>query len=633
MGEIWTLVESRAQDTPDAPMLVDERGRTLTFAQYRDVAESVAAGLLDLGLSPGSTVSWQLPTSVESAVLIGALARADLIQNPLIPVLREGELVPLFTDIAPDLIIVPPSFRGHDHAEMARTLAAGHHAQVVLCDHTLSETIDLPRGDPATLPPPAPGGPVRWIYTTSGSTATPKAIAHTDASVAATSNATVEQMPLGSDDVFPMAFPIAHIGGISWLAAAWRTGCSLVLIDQFDPATSPYVMARHGATILGSATPFMIAYLNAQHEHGSGPLFPHLRFCMGGGGPIPPGLNARLQEELGGRGIFNGYGLTECPIVGYPGWDDNNTMLDASAFLPGRDVSVRITDPDGHDLPPGTQGELRLRGPQMFTGFLNPALAATSHDADGYVRTGDLAIEDSDGHVTITGRLKEIIIRNGENISTAELESALAVHPGVADVAVIGLPHPIKGELICAVVVPADATHPPTKDALNQTCVAAGLAPFKRIEQLHYRSELPRSPMGKLMKTVITTQTVTAATNILPAASGRDRPRGEHARSEGSARLIRVACVARRQVRIRWTPGPTPAVPDSRVSARPRCPPRRVLPHSSSRSVRTAPWPGTNRIHLLGTSRARRRLVRVARRSAFSIWANRTHESHRRAER
>jgi acyl-CoA synthetase (AMP-forming)/AMP-acid ligase II len=510
MGEVWNLIESRARQTPDASMLVDQRGRTLTFAEYRLACESAAAGLVDLGIGRGSTVSWQLPTSLESTVLMGALARLGVTQNPLIPVLRTGELVPLFKDIAPDLFIVPPTWRGHDFEAMAHDLTNDNDANVLLCDHTKLAEIALPQGDPATLPPAEQESAVRWIYTTSGSTATPKAIAHTDASVIATSNSTVEQMPLAADDVFPVAFPIAHVGGISWLVAAWRTGCSLVLIDQFDPATSPLVMARYDATILGSATPFMFAYLEAQKAHGPEPLFPRLRFCMGGGGPIPPGLNTRLQDELGCRGIFNGYGLTECPIVGYPSWDDNNNLLDASAFVPGPDVAVRITDAEGDEVSPGVQGELRLRGPQLFSGYVNPALVATSFDSAGYVRTGDLAVQSTDGHVAITGRLKEIIVRNGENISTAELESALATHPGVADVAVIGLPDEIRGERICAVVVPTDPDQPPTRKSLNEVCEAAGLAPFKRVDVLRYRTALPRSPMGKLMKPAIIAETTAA---------------------------------------------------------------------------------------------------------------------------
>jgi acyl-coenzyme A synthetase/AMP-(fatty) acid ligase len=119
-------------------------------------------------------------------------------------------------------------------------------------------------------------------------------------------------------------------------------------------------------------------------------------------------------------------------------------------------------------------------------------------------------VQSPDGHVTITGRLKEIIVRNGENISTAELESALATHPGVADVAVIGLPDAAKGEKVCAVVVPIDPDRPPTRESLNAACDAAGLAPFKRVEALHYRTALPRSPMGKLMKPAIIAETTAA---------------------------------------------------------------------------------------------------------------------------
>ena len=497
----WALIESAADRFDGARMLVDDRDRDWTFAQYRDACSRVAARLVADGISTSSTVSWQLPTTIEAVVLLGALARLGVRQNPLIPVLRRGELEPILRQVRPDLIVVPKVWRGFDHQTMAEELASLTGARVWALE--LDGVIDsLTGGEAQALPAPPESAASQWVYSSSGSTAHPKTILHTDESVVASAGAQLVQFDLGPSDLFPISFPVSHIGGMASLVTSWVRGTQLMLDSTFDPTSSPQRMSRHGATVLGSATPFFLAFLAAQRLHGREPLFPGLRFCMGGGAPIPTGLHAQVIDELGGAGIFNGYGLTECPILGYPTPQSPPELIDASAFVPAPAVDIKILDPNGEQVPDGTQGELWTKGPQSLLGYLDPDLTASLIDDAGFVSTGDLAVR-SGGHVRITGRLKDVIIRNGENISAIEVETALANLPDIAEVAVVGLPDPRSGERVCAVVVPTETDRPPTLEDLATACAEAGLAKFKTPEQIRIVGGLPRSPMGKLVKASI----------------------------------------------------------------------------------------------------------------------------------
>lgn len=238
-------------------------------------------------------MSWQLPTTVEALTLLGALSRLGARQNPLIPVLGDGEMRSILEDVAPDLLIVPRAWRGHDHETMAADLVAAHGCRLWVLPLD-SDVASLGIDDVSTHPgaPSADAG--RWVYTSSGSTGRPKTFVHSDASVIASARAQSLQLDLGPTDVFPVSFPVAHIGGEAWLVTSWRRGTQLLLDSAFDPSSSPERMARHGATILGSATPFFVAFLEKQRQLGVDRLFPDLRFCMGGGAPIPAGLHDQV---------------------------------------------------------------------------------------------------------------------------------------------------------------------------------------------------------------------------------------------------------------------------------------------------------------------------------------------------
>ncbi|MCB0997085.1 MAG: AMP-binding protein [Acidimicrobiales bacterium] len=494
---LWSLVERQASRTPDALLVVDEHGRSLTFGRYRERTEQIAAGLAARGIGPGTTVAWQLPTSIAAIELVGALARLGATQVPLLPIYREREVRFALRQTRPSLVITPSVWRGFDHAGLAKQVVAdeGLDAEVLAVDEPMAG------GDPARLPPPpADADPVRWVFFTSGTTGEPKGARHSDATIAAGSLGVAEAYRVTESDRYPIVFPFTHIGGIGMLFIQLATGAGAIAVEQFDLETTPPLLASHGLTIAAGGTPLALLYLQRQRRNPDERMFPDLRATMTGAAPTPPSLDAELRDELGGIGALACYGLTEMPFLTVSSVADTP---DHRARTVGRAVGgaeIRVVDADGRDVAPGVSGEIWARGPQLCLGYLDAERNAEAFTPDGWLRTGDLGTLDADGFVTITGRLKDIIIRKGENISAKEVEDLVFTHPAVADVAVIGLPDDRTGERCCAVVVPAAGSIAPDLAELAAFCRAAGLANQKLPEQVEVRDELPRNASGKVLK-------------------------------------------------------------------------------------------------------------------------------------
>jgi acyl-CoA synthetase (AMP-forming)/AMP-acid ligase II len=508
----WDLVDGAATTWAAHVLLADDHARSLTGATLREAALAVAAGLHERGVRPGHVVSWQLPTTLEAMVVMLALARIGAVQNPIIPILGEREVGFITAQIGTDVLIVPEEWRGVAHGDLARAAGETQGFEVLVADHATDPTttggrLRLPTGDPATLPP-APsesGGDVRWLYYSSGTTAEPKGARHTDRSVMASASGVIGPLGARADDVNPLAFPISHIGGVTMMTASLLTGMRLVLFDAFDPTTTPERMAALGATQLGSAVPFYVAYLAAQERHGAEPLFPRLRAVVGGGAPVPGEIGVAVRGTLRAPGIANAWGLTEFPVAASPSPDDPPAVLDHTAGRPVPGVRVRVVDAAERPLGVGEEGELRLKGPQCFLGYVDASLDADAFDAEGWFRTGDLGLVDGDGNVRVTGRLKDVIIRNAENISALEIEEAVLRHPDVADVAVIGVPDPRTGERVCAVTVPVPGAQV-ALDALVDHCRRLGVPRHKLPERLAIVDVLPRNTLGKVLKNELRTR-------------------------------------------------------------------------------------------------------------------------------
>lgn len=502
----WELVVQAAEEQPQALVVSDDHGRSLTRTQLREAAEAAAAALSDRGIRTDTVVSWQLPTTIDAVVLLVALARIGAVQNPLIPILREREVSFITKQVGTELLIVPESWRGFSHGAMARDLATSGDFDVMAIDlldlsaRGAPYGLNLPTADPnssAQTPSPSKDGP-RWIYYSSGTTADPKGARHTDTSIMSSSNPLLDLMGFGEDDVYPIPWPITHIGGASVLTTSIRGGVHLILFDSFDPAETPRRMAVYKPTALGTAVPFFRAYLDAARDSLGAALFPALRFGTFGGAPVPTEIHHEMRATFGVP-LIGSWGLTEFPNATSAAPDDSVEILTTSVGRPASGVSVRAVDTEGRVCSAGIEGQLLLRGPQCFSGYVDPALDESSFDADGWFHTGDLGTIDGAGNVRITGRLKDIIIRNAENISVVEVEEMLYRHPAVAEAAVLGLPDERTGERVVAVLVLQNGSKVELKD-IRSHCLLEGLAIQKCPEQLEVVDSLPRNAMGKVLK-------------------------------------------------------------------------------------------------------------------------------------
>jgi cyclohexanecarboxylate-CoA ligase len=505
--DLWELIAARVAMTPTLEMACDERGERMTFAEFAQRAEAVAAGLQAMGIGSGDVVSWTLPTWLDAMVLSAAIRRLDAVQNPIIPIYREKEVGFCTRQGGSRLLIVPGVWRNFDYGAMAETVAAANDALEVL----VAGQGELPTGDPATLPPvPAPpatsaDAAVRWLVYTSGTTSDPKGAKHTDASIAPVGLAMGERLDTRHGDRSGIPFPYTHIGGITWMFTALQYGCTLVFDSAFDPNRTPKFFAQEDCTHAGSGTAFHVAYLAAQREQPDVRLFPHLKNCPGGAAPKPPQLHYDIKAEMGGRGIVSGWGLTETPILtmcSFKDTDEQLALTEGSA-MPGVElITVRA---DGTLGARGEEGELRAKAPQMMRGYVDSALDADAFDDNGYFRTGDLGVIDENGFVVITGRLKDVIIRNGENISAKEVEDLLYTHLKVQDVAVIGLPDERTGERACAVVATA-GDHPITFVEMQEYLRDKGIRLQAIPEQLELIDAVPRNASGKITKNILRDQ-------------------------------------------------------------------------------------------------------------------------------
>jgi acyl-CoA synthetase (AMP-forming)/AMP-acid ligase II len=267
-------------------------------------------------------------------------------------------------------------------------------------------------------------------------------------------------------------------------------GFPAVMFEQFALPDALEGYRRHGVTIAGGSTAFYSMFLAEQRRMPAGEkAVPSLRLLAGGGAPKPPELYHAVVREMGVQ-LTHGYGMTEVPMITMGAPDDTAENLATTEGRPPREMEIRIVD-----------GEVRLRGEAVCRGYLDPAQSAAAFDEEGFLRTGDLGRLTDSGHLVLTGRLKDVIIRKGENISAKEIEDLLHRHPAVGDVAVIGLPDAARGERVCAVVEQPPGADGLTLEALTSYLRGEGLSTHKLPEQLEVVDALPRNEtLRKVLK-------------------------------------------------------------------------------------------------------------------------------------
>jgi cyclohexanecarboxylate-CoA ligase len=497
---IWELVERRAEATPDRVMLYDG-DRATTFAQYQASAERAAAGLMGLGVGAGVNVSWQLPTWTESAVLVAALCRLGAVQNPMLPIYRAREIGFIAQQTHCKLLVTPSVWNNFDYASLAEEIAGQNEGM-----HTLVADRWNPEGDPATLPPPPAvfadpaDDPVRWIFYTSGTTAAPKGAQHTDRSVLAGAIGYAKKTHVVADDIALVAFPFTHVGGIIiGVFTPLLTGSAAVLMEVWTPQASTELIRAHGVTLANGAAAIHAALINEAKADPD--AYKTVRDFPSGGSARPPQLHDELKAAVPSSiGTTAGYGMTEAPIVSQTDIDDHEDVKRFAEGRPNEGVIMKLIDREGIEVGEGEEGEVVVKGPQVMRGYVDSSLDGDAFTPDGFLHTGDLGRFDKHGAILITGRIKDIIIRKGENVSAKEVEDVLYTHPAIADVAVLGIPDRDRGEMVVAFVVPTDVSAPPNLRSIFDFCRESGLMTQKIPERLEIIEVMPRNPSGKVPK-------------------------------------------------------------------------------------------------------------------------------------
>ena len=474
---------------------VDATTQTVTRAALHERAETLAAVLLRAGVSPGDAVAVQAPIDRASTEVLEALWLLGAVVVPIVVTAGAAEVGQIVRESTAATIIVAPEWRGAPLAAAAVEHAGDWGVQRVFTigrDAPPGATpLDPSRsGEPAPLPrAPAPSAVCCVLYT-SGSTAAPKGVQHTHETLLAGLTA----VPADSSSRSLVTFPAGHVAALLGLLRPLSVGGTTVVMDRWSARHAAALVEEHALTT-SAGTPFFLAGLLDAADRDRRDIT-SLRHFLVGAASVPPALVARAEA----RSIvsWRTYGSTEHPAITSGTPSDPPEKRRGTDGRPGPGNEVRLVDPEGRDVDAGAEGEIVARGPKQFLGYRDAALDDDAF-AGSWFRTGDLGRFDSDGHLVVTDRIKDIIIRGGENISAREIEDVLATHPAVSEVSVCAAPDEVWGERVVAFVRAVDGTSPNAAE-LATHARHAGLAAHKVPADVKVVDDFPRTASGKIRK-------------------------------------------------------------------------------------------------------------------------------------
>ncbi|WPC33565.1 cyclohexanecarboxylate-CoA ligase [Acinetobacter sp. YWS30-1] len=511
---ILDFLRSAVEKNPDKTALVsfkieNQTEQTFSYQQIWDMTNKIALGLKQLGVEKNDVVSCQLPNWWEFTLLYLACSRIGAVLNPLMPIFRERELEFMLKHGESKVFVVPKTFRNFSHEQLANQLHSKletlQHVVVVngegennfdclLVNHGLEQNAaaiaELDRLE---------SGPddITQLIFTSGTTGEPKGVMHTANTLFSNIVPYAERLHLAENDVVLMASPMAHQTGFMYgLMMPIQLNTKVVLQDVWDVSKAVDLIHQHQVNFTMASTPFLNDLSNTvaeQHDK-----VDSLKIFLCAGAPIPGPLVQKAREILGVK-VISAWGMTECGAVTTtcPEDDDERSFNTDGIALPG--VDVKIVDKTGKTKPVNESGRLMIRACSGFGGYLKRA-HLNDTDADGWFDTGDIAYQDEKGYIRICGRKKDVIIRGGENIPVAEIESLLYKHPNVAVVALVAYADERLGERACAIIKLKDPTQSLSFNELVDFLKTHNLAVQYIPERLEIWDEIPMTPSGKIQK-------------------------------------------------------------------------------------------------------------------------------------
>jgi cyclohexanecarboxylate-CoA ligase len=443
----------------------------------------VAGGLAAAGVGPGATVAWQLPNGWPAIALFRACWRLGAVACPIHHLAGAGDRDALLGRLRPQVFV------GADD--------------------------ELPTGPPLSRSPDViDAASLAVALGTAGSTGVPKLALHTHRALLYKARTMTHVHQLGPEDTVLMPAPMAHISGLLNGVLLRVAGLRVVPMAKWDPAAALEIIERESVTFMIGPPAFFVSLMDAPGFRPD--AVRSLRQISCGGAGVTPAFIESASAALGCR-LKRSYGSTEAPTITSSTLDDPVEVAATTDGRPVGEVEIRTVDSArGADTQPGLPGELWIRGPELFVGYDDPAATAAALTDDGWFRTGDLATFGSDGLLRIVGRIKDIIIRGGENIATLEIERVLEAHPAVREAVVVGVPDLRLGERVCAFVV---TSQPFTLEDCRAWFDSSGVTRFKWPERVETIAALPLLPSGKPDKAALRTLAADPPTSPEPATS------------------------------------------------------------------------------------------------------------------
>ena len=500
-----------AAATPDKPALVCYQDGTTVVRSYVELlglVDRLAGNLVRLGVRRGEVVTLQLPNSWQFVALCLACARIGAIAGPAVPILRRREVEFMTRLTESPVYIAAAEFRGFSYAGMSAEVAEAvptlRHRILLGCgDGGGDGALDFDQELLDHVPPPVdldaleagPDDPAQVMFT-SGTTGEPKGVVHSHNTLYSMNRAQADVLHLGPDEVTAMGSPTSHQAGYTWnFVMPLLLGATAVQVDAWDPDVMLRILEERRVTFFMGAPTFLSDLIAAQRENPR--ALSALSVFATGSAPIAPTLVEQARDVLGCR-LYALWGMTEngCVTITRPEDPPMRASESDGTVVPG--MEIRLVG----------RGDLQVRGAAQCLGyFRRDEVYAASVTEDGWFDTGDLARDDGYGGIRITGRVKDLIIRGGENIPAVEVEAALLRHDAITDVAVVGYPDQRLGERACAVLVTGGQTL--TLDDLRAHLGELGMVKRYWPERVEILPELPRTPSGKIKKTVLREQILT----------------------------------------------------------------------------------------------------------------------------
>jgi long-chain acyl-CoA synthetase len=471
-------------------------GASFTNTDRLQYAGALAGALRQYGVEPGGCVAVMMLNSPEVEAAIQACWMLGAAILPITPQLAAREAAFMIRDSGASVILTSPPLSAKVREAAANaptlrhTLAFGPPQSEGVADITPA----VSAATPVDAPVPRQPSDLAVLLYTSGTTGTPKGVMLTHENVLAAVDAATANYDVAQRDILLHPLPLSHVYGLIVTNLCNALGWTTVLMSHFDPGRALELIERHSATRM-TVVPTMLVYL-IQHPGRHKFNTSSLRWVLSGGAPLPEPVR-REFESLFHCEVRQGYGLSECAAAAV-GYRQNEPMRPGSAGRALHGVELAVRDLTGQPLPAFQQGEVVLRGKNVMAGYWNNPDATHAAIVDGWLFTGDIGYLDNDGYLFITDRKKDLIIKGGENISPCEVEEAVASHPAVAEVSVVGMPDPVFGENVCAAIVLRDGALA-TPEQIREHA-AQMISSFKLPAHILFLETLPKSPVGKVLK-------------------------------------------------------------------------------------------------------------------------------------